>query len=93
MESPITNDNQNKPILFTEFGIEPKKGGAIMESSLNLTTVRPQHFIWGQTETIARKSNLRRYLLIGGGIITVPIILSISVTSWIVKQNWTMLPL
>ena len=33
-----------------------------------------------------------QYWLIRGGIITLPLVISWSLLQWIVKQNWTMLP-
>jgi len=45
-----------------------------------------------QTRAGARKPKRGQYWLIGGGIITLPLVISWSLLQWIVKQNWTMLP-
>ncbi len=66
-----------------------------MQSNLTISTnyvKRIEQPSSNQTGAGARKPKQGQYWLIGGGIITLPIVISWSLLQWIVKQNWTMLP-
>ena len=63
----------------------------MMQTSIALS--RPQNNRRGQTRVMILNSQWRRSLLIGGGVLTLPIFLGLALWQWIVKQNWTMLPL
>ncbi|MFN8486818.1 MAG: hypothetical protein U0350_04445 [Caldilineaceae bacterium] len=67
-----------------------------MQNSLTLSNrlmLRAEKNKPSQTNRGAHKNRQSHYWLIGGGIITLPVVVCFSLLQWIVKQNWTMLPL
>lgn len=67
-----------------------------MQTSLRISAnyrKRSEKASLGQTSVGSSKNKRSPYLFISGGLITLPIVMSWSLLQWVVKQNWTMLPL